>query len=330
MQVFNISDTFPTLVTLRKNLTFNELLTALPSFMPTLEELLLKRGAILFRGFPLIEPKKFVKLIKEMNLGKFANYIGGDSPRSKIMDGIYTSTEAPANIFIPLHQELSYLPTYPKHIYFFCETEPVNGGETIIGDAREIYRQLNPELVARFNEKKITYVAHYYYQSKIMDFINQIARSHKSWSEVFETTSFIDVEKFCQKHNIQIRWLKNNWLEMKQSMPPLMQHPITQETVWFNQAHLYDFNPKLLGLWGFLATKLFYFRRLTRLHEVAFANGEKIPRKDIYHIMDTLKNCTIAIPWKKGDMMVLDNILTMHGRATFKGPRRILTSLTAT
>ncbi|STX51417.1 Taurine catabolism dioxygenase TauD, TfdA family [Legionella busanensis] len=46
--------------------------------------------------------------------------------------------------------------------------------------------------------------------------------------------------------------------------------------------------------------------------------------------MDTLKNCTIAIPWQKGNMMVLDNILTMHGRATFKGLRRILTSLTTT
>nr|WP_160116176.1 TauD/TfdA family dioxygenase [Legionella busanensis] len=121
MQVFNISDTFPALVTLKKQLTFSELLTVLPAHMPTFEQLLLKRGALLFRGFPLKEPKEFVTLIKEMKLGKFANYIGGDSPRSKIMDGIYTSTEAPANIYIPLHQELSYLPTYPKHIYFFLK-----------------------------------------------------------------------------------------------------------------------------------------------------------------------------------------------------------------
>ncbi|MGQ3887592.1 TauD/TfdA family dioxygenase [Legionella sp. CNM-1927-20] len=329
MQVFNISETFPALVTLRNNLTFNELLNILPSHMPAFEKLLLTHGAILFRGFPLIEPKQFVNFIEKLNLGKFTNYIGGDSPRSKIMDGIYTSTEAPANIYIPLHQELSYLSTYPKHIYFFCEIEPVMGGETIIGDAREIYRQLNPQLVSRFTEKKITYVAHYYHKSLIMDFINRIARSHKSWSEVFETTNPAEVEKFCAENNIQLRWLKDKWLEIKQSMPPLLQHPITKETVWFNQAHLYDFNPKLLGIWKFLASKILYFRRLTRLHEVSFADGEKIPRKDIYHIMDTLKKCTVPVPWKKGDLMVLDNILTMHGRSTFKGQRRILTSLTS-
>ncbi|STX51418.1 pyoverdine biosynthesis regulatory gene SyrP-like protein [Legionella busanensis] len=108
-----------------------------------------------------------------------------------------------------------------------------------------------------------------------MDFINQLARSHKSWSEVFETANPDEVEKFCTEHNIKLRWLKNDWLEMKQSLSPLLQHPVSKEIVWFNQAHLYDFNPKLLGIWGFLTTKLFYFRRLTRLHEVFFADGKK-------------------------------------------------------
>jgi alpha-ketoglutarate-dependent taurine dioxygenase len=45
--------------------------------------------------------------------------------------------------------------------------------------------------------------------------------------------------------------------------------------------------------------------------------------------MDSLDANTVKFPWQRGDMLVLDNVLSMHGRATFDGPRRILTALTS-
>ena len=107
-----------------------------------------------------------------------------------------------------------------------------------------------------------------------------------------------------------------------------MKHPLTNETVWFNQAHLYDFSPKLLGLKRYLGAKLFYLRKLSRLHEIEFADGTAIERKDLYRVLENLQENTVAFPWKKGDVLVLDNILSMHGRAAFRGRRRILTALT--
>jgi alpha-ketoglutarate-dependent taurine dioxygenase len=65
-----------------------------------------------------------------------------------------------------------------------------------------------------------------------------------------------------------------------------------------------------------------------RLHEVFFADGSTIPLKDLYHILDVLDANTIYFPWKKGDVLVLDNILAMHGRAVFSGKRRILAAMT--
>ncbi len=161
-----------------------------------------------------------------------------------------------------------------------------------------------------------------------MDLINYFARSHKSWVEVFETDKKDKIERYCQTLGIEWQWLKGDWIEIKHRRPAVAQHPITGDKVWFNQAHLYDFNPRLLGLIRFLAVKLVYFRRLTRLHEVSFADGSSISRSDLYHILDVLEKNTVSNPWKQGDVMVLDNILTMHGRATFKGKRRILTALT--
>jgi len=326
MDDFNIEEGFPTLITFRKN--NNDWKHLLLSDALQIKHRLLNEGALVCRNLPLGTAKDFSDFIKTVNLGTLVNYLGGDSPRNKVYDEIYTSTEAPPHIYLPLHQELSYLKHYPKHIYFYCETEPLFQGETVIADARKIYNALDPDVVARFQEKNILYISHYYQKSRFMEFINSFARSHKSWMDVFETDSKQEVEQFCQSNEIEWKWLQGNWIELKHVRPATTHHPITKEIVWFNQAHLYDFNLKLLGLKNFLACKLVYFRPSTRLHEVTFADGSPIARDDIYHILDTLKKYTIPHHWKKGDVMILDNILTMHGRATFKGKRGVLTALT--
>lgn len=328
MENFSVQEGFPTIITFKKNVDSHDWKHLFPDYNFHIKQLLLNNGAVLFRNLPLSTAEHFSDFIKTINLGNFVNYIGGDSPRNKITNDIYTSTEAPPYIYIPLHQELSYLKNYPAKIYFYCEIEPSFQGETVIADARKIYQALDPDVVIRFQEKGLTYISHYYQKSKLMELINHFARSHKSWMEVFETDKKEIVEEFCQSNEIKWKWLPGNWIEIKHARPAILHHPITKETVWFNQAHLYDFNPKLLGIMRFLAAKLVYFRHLTRLHEVTFADGSAILREDLYHILDTLQKHTVPHCWKKGDVMILDNILTMHGRATFKGRRRILTALT--
>lgn len=292
-------------------------------------QLLLEHGALLFRGFPVYNATHFSTLIESLGLGQFVNYIGGDSPRDKVQGHVYTSTEAPPSFHIPLHQELSFITKFPKHIYFYCDIEPEKDGETIIGDARLILKSLNADLKNRFVENQLTYTSRYYHKSKIMDFVNSIQRSHKSWIEVFETAEKKEVEKKCQQNDFSWQWLHKDWLQIQQTRPAVHTHPLTDDTVWFNQAHLYDFNPRLLGWKKYVGAKLFYYDKSTRLHEVTFGNGKQIDRKDLYHIMDTLKKNTIAFPWKKNDVLVLDNVLAMHGRAPFKGRRRILTAMTS-
>lgn len=291
-----------------------------------LEKLLLKNGAIIFRNFPLQSAQDFDQFIQALNLGKTLSYIGGDSPREKIFNNIYTSTEAPPSFHIPLHQELSYLKTFPKHIYFFCEIAPHKRGETIIADARKIYQRLNQDVIQRFHEKGLTYISNYYFQNKLLKILN---RSHKSWLDVFETPDKQEVEKLCQASDISWKWLPKSWIEIKQQRTALLDHPITKETVWFNQAHHYDFNPKFLGFFNYLATKILYLNSSKVLHKIAFGDGSPVPRQDLYHILDVLNVETVAPKWHRGDVMVLDNVLAMHGRTTFQGPRRILTALTS-
>jgi alpha-ketoglutarate-dependent taurine dioxygenase len=319
----------PLVVQPETNMSKSEFFDFISSQQQFLKQKLLKYGGILFRGFPLENADDFAAFIRHLGTGEFVDYIGGDSPRNKIKDGIYTSTEAPPSIKIPLHNELSFVKYYPRHIFFFCETPSPTGGETIIADARKVYEGVDSSVRQRFVDKGIRYVSCYYYKNFIMYLLNKIAPSHKSWIQVFETSSKHEVEQKCHDNEFEFEWTKNDWLRISQVRPAVMNHPDTGEKVWFNQAHLYDFSPKLLGTWRYLGAKLFYCRKHTRLHEVYYANHSPIPRADLYHVMDVLDAHTIAFPWQKGDALVLDNMLTMHGRATFEGKRRILAAMTS-
>ncbi|MBA3720935.1 MAG: TauD/TfdA family dioxygenase [Parachlamydiaceae bacterium] len=289
---------------------------------------LLKYGGLLFRNFPIHNEDDFSSVIKNLKTGKFLDYIGGDSPRKKIRDGIYTSTEAPPAVKIPLHNELSFVKHYPSHIYFYCQFPPIEKGETIIADARKVLQSIDPDIKKRFGEKNIRYESCYFYKSKFMDFVNSIQTCHKSWMDVLETTDKKEAERKCIENEFEFEWNQNDWLKISQVRPAFMSHPITNEKVWFNQAHLFDFNPKFLGLWRYLAAQMLYSRKHMSLHKVFFGDKTKIPRDDIYHIMDTLDANTVSFPWQKGDVMVLDNLLAMHGRATFEGKRRVLAAMT--
>lgn len=312
----------------RKGSSREEFLEWIQSEKPNIQKQLLKSGAILLRNFPVENEFDFEAVIKTLNFGNFTDYIGGDSPRTKITGGVYTSTEAPAHFKLPLHNELSFVKKFPKHIYFYCHVAPQVGGQTIIGDARKIYNAVDPSVRERFERKGLKYVSCYYYKSKLMDTINRLQRSHKTWLDVFETEDKNDVEKKCRENEFDFRWNQNDWIRISQRRPATYVHPETNENVWFNQAHLYDFNPKFLGLWKYLAVKAFYCRSHMKLHEVFFADSTPIPREDIYHILDVLDANTVYFPWQKGDVLILDNVLAMHGRAIFSGKRRILTAMT--
>lgn len=308
--------------------SFEEFLEYLEQNREELKKKILEYGGILFRGFPIEGAEGFHKSIGRLGLGEMLNYIGGDSPRDKVSGKVYTSTEAPSSLKIPLHNEMSFIKNYPKHIYFYCQTPAKSGGATILGDANAIYRNMPEAIKGRFEKKGLKYVSNYYKKSFFLDLINKFQRSHKTWMEVFETDSPEEVEKMCHMSDFGFQWRKKQWLQVEQRTGSVLEHPETGKKIWFNQAHLYDFNPRLVGFFNWLAVKCVYAKPHTIMHEIFYGDGDKISKNDLYTVMDVLDACTISYPWEKRDFLVLDNVLMMHGRAPFKGKRKIYTALT--
>lgn len=308
--------------------SFKDFLKLIEDERDFISQEILKFGGVLFRGFPVEGAEAFNQVIETLGFGKSLNYIGGDTPRDKVRDKVYTSTEAPPSFKIPLHNEMSFIKNYPKHIYFYCETPPAEGGETTIGDARAIYQAVDPAVRKRFEQRQLRYISNFYKKSLVLDFINRFQRAHKTWMDAFETEDKEEVARRCSANHFEYKWNKNDWLQVIYNCPAIIAHPQTKEKIWFNQAHLYDYNPRLVGFLNWIGTKLIYAKKDTIMHEIYFGDGLRVSQKDLYHVMDVLDQQTIRFPWKKNDVMVLDNVLAMHGRSPFKGKRRILAALT--
>ena len=323
------NEPLPLVLRPKRDANGRELIELLRIHGSAIRSCLLEHGGILLRGFPITGVKGFAEVVAALATGPAVDYIGGDSPRQKLEGSVYTSTEAPSAVKIPLHNELSFTRDYPKHIFFHCAIAPAERGETILGDARRIYGELDDTVRERFIARGLKYASCYYGQSWVMDLLNRMQPSHKSWRSVFETQDRDRLEELCRQHDFGFEWHDDNWVRISQTRPAAIMHPETRQQVWFCQPHLYDFNPRLLGWWRWVGAKLFYARPHTRLHEVFHADGSEIARSDIYHLMDTLDACTVSFPWCSGDVLMLDNVLGMHGRATFNGQRRILAAMTS-
>ena len=277
----------------------------------SLRDLLLDAGAILFRGFEIQNASDFEAFVKHFSGKELFNYAGGTSPRTaRDIAGIYTSTEYPPEIKIPLHNELSYSSIYPVHVYFCCLRPADYGGETTLGDSRAILRNLDQNTVEMFKSRKVRYVRN----------LGSDKGSGYSWQDAFEADDAPTVEKICDARGAEYEWTADG-LRISEVRPATAVHPVTGEEVWFNQAE------------GFHESNVFvdgdrpFGNHLPRLHST-FGDGSPICRLTLEHVRTVIENETIKHCWKQGDVLVLDNRLAAHGRMPFQGQREVLVAMT--
>jgi alpha-ketoglutarate-dependent taurine dioxygenase len=273
-------------------------------------QLLYKYGALLFRDFEINNIGDFETITKKF-VGQFLDYKGGDSPRDKIFNNIYTSTHYPPHLPISLHNELSFSNKYPKLLFFYCDIQPQEGGETPIADGRKILKNLKPILIEKFNKKQLKYIMNLHDGYGI----------GKSWKECFETDNPSEVENILNSKNAEFSWGENySSLRIEEVVQPIIYHPETGEKVFFSQAD--QWHPSNLdketyeGLKEFLEEEDFY-------HYCEYADGTKLENEELNEIRTVVEDSKISFPWQKGDILLIDNILTLHGRNPYKGNRKI-------
>jgi alpha-ketoglutarate-dependent taurine dioxygenase len=306
----------------------NDLLTQQLSWLQrntkTIDEQVYRAGVLLLRGFDVNSPDSFRAVCAAINPA-LQKYTGGDSPRTGVVDKVYTSTEYAEELEVLLHNELSYAGWSPQRVFFGCLIPSETGGETHLADGRRVYSSMDPKVRNRFEEKGVTYLQHLWCEEGEPGV-------GKSWQQTFETHSRAEAEQYLIQTDMTFEWTEFG-IRTAAKKPAVRTHNITGEHCWHNQADQWHrLMPSVKDTVGNESSSMQVNPSSTAGIEtlgnhVTFGDGSEISVDDLQHIRSISRQCEIKFPWQRGDIMVIDNVLCMHGRKPFTGQRQVLVAM---
>jgi len=274
-------------------------------------ERLLQHGAVLFRNANLRDVPTFECFLKTL-CGDLLEYRERSSPRNRVEGFIYTSTEYPANESIFLHNENSYQKTFPLKVAFFCVVAPERGGQTPLADVRRVYERIPVPVRQKFADRKVMYVRNF------RDGLGL------SWPTVFQTDNKAEVEEYCRRAGIEVEWRAGGGLRTRQVRPAIARHPRTGEMVWFNHATFFHVSTLPLSVRECLLRD---FGEEDLPNNTYYGDGSPIEPATLDELRQIYAGETVAFEWRKGDLLLLENMLVAHGRSPFQGERKIVVGM---
>jgi hypothetical protein len=274
---------------------------------------LLRHGAILFRGFAVTSTGDFNACIDAVSGGAL-EYKFRASPRTQINKdfNVYTSTDYPAQESIFPHNEHAYSPVLPLHLFLYCDLPSLTEGETPIGSTRTLLARIRPDVVDTFARKKVMYVRNFGEGFGL------------PWQTVFQTSDRSQVEAYCKTVGIVPEWKSDDRLRTRQIGPALLRHPKTGEAVWCNHATFFH----ELSLPASAREQLrSAFAPEDLPQNTFYGDGTPIEADVIRHLQGLYQDVMVKFLWQKGDVLMLDNFLSLHGRSPYTGPRRIMVAM---
>ncbi|MGD1704142.1 TauD/TfdA family dioxygenase [Dapis sp. BLCC M229] len=299
-------------------------------------------GAILFRGFEVETAVQFESILKLLKVKLESNYYFGSAQRERITDKVFTSSEAPANMIIPPHNELNMVPLRPNFLAFFCQIEPALYGETPIINTEKIFNELSPKLQYKFANSPQKYV--------------RFVPNHLL-GIVFEKLSREEITKMLQEEEFCFHWKADGSLYFECSYIPLFYHPITGKLCFglttcdcfvtrkwyrnigqrypFIQELYYNSLPSKLYKTleerrGSTATVLENLQQQSSTLSMCLVNEEgnctKMTEGEATELAKAEWKNAAVFPWRQGDILVIDNLQVAHGRLNTQLPRKILTA----
>ncbi|CAB9519685.1 Taurine catabolism dioxygenase TauD, TfdA family [Seminavis robusta] len=316
------------------------------------DEQILKYGAVLFRGFDIDSAAEVEADVRALE-PNLSNEYRGTSPRNtqEGSDFVFSAAEVPSHFPIAQHLEMSFLPAPPRRLFFSALQAPhatpgKKGGETALTDFRKVYRDLPPKLREKLATKKIRYTRKHKEYGFKPEFMTTDITSLKGWSDLFDTHDQTLVEEICRAEDTPMRWEggKDKKLFVSEyNSEPFQYHPDTKEPVYFNHAQVFHWSTFPAELFhAFRRTKDIRFllrsistglvsfvtygllRRRVSLH-VSYGDGSPISVREMGQIRKAIHKNMVFNQWKTGDLLLIDNFSTSHGREpTYSKNRKIV------
>jgi alpha-ketoglutarate-dependent taurine dioxygenase len=276
------------------------------------QEQVLSHGAVLLRGFGVSSPADFERVVTHL-AGPPLAYTERSSPRSALHGNLYTSTDYPAEEEIFLHNENSYQASWPRNLFFCCLSAPDTLGATPLADIRCVLALIDPAVREEFARRDWMVVRNFH------------SGFGPSLNYVFGTDDRHVIDDYCRRRGIATEWLPDGQFRTRSVRRAIHRHPETGEQVWFNHATFFHHSTLPADVVEGLS-EIFAPGDLPT--DSRYGDGEPIPDAVVAHLRDCYRQATVRFDWRDGDVLMIDNMLTAHGREPFTGTRQIAVAMT--
>jgi alpha-ketoglutarate-dependent taurine dioxygenase len=268
-------------------------------------------GSLVIRGLPVSDVVDFAAVRDEL-IDDHLRYRERSTPRSDLGDGVYTSTDMPARHPIRLHNESSYVVQFPGILLFGCVVAPAEDGATTVGDSREVLARLDPGLVGRFRERGWALWRNYHPSLSL------------SWSTAFGTSDRAELESLLEEGRIAWRWRSDDVLQTGQRRAAVLRHPVTGEETWFNHVAFWNrhtMSPEMRDM------LLESYGDEGLPYDTGYGDGQQLTKEEADHLNEVYDQVERSEPYRVGDLLLVDNLLSCHGRQPYFGNRKILVAM---
>lgn len=268
-------------------------------------------GGVLIRGLPLTDRPGFEKLVTGLGY-EALGYRGGIAVRKNDSGVALKASEEDSRITLSPHNEMAYLPDYPRRVFFFCETAAPSGGEVPVNDIRETAAAIPHDVKAAFRTRGVRY-----HRTLAM----ASGPGATGWADTFGTTDRGQLADHLAASGYTSEW-DGDVLRYHYRREAFAAHPESAEELWFNQV-----TELHCSYWrshpDFAADLPAYDYPAT----TTYGDGTPFEDDEISFLRGVLWRTTKAVRMLPGDLLVLDNQVVQHGRMAYRGTRRHYVSL---
>jgi alpha-ketoglutarate-dependent taurine dioxygenase len=145
-----------------------------------------------------------------------------------------------------------------------------------------------------------------------------------NWQTVLRTNDMREAEEICRRNLMKFEWKERGRLRTVSVRPAVVRHPATNDWVWFNQAQHWHVSCLDPSAREFVESS---FREEDYPRNCYYGDGTPIEDSVMAEILAVYRELEVVFPWQEGDAVVLDNLLTAHGRNAYTGERRLLVAM---
>jgi hypothetical protein len=231
--------------------------------------------------------------------------------RTDFGNGILSPISWPQDRHICPLQESSFSTTFPSVVLTACITPPDGDGRAHLSDARRIAEHLPADLADRVRSGGWTMTRAFHGGFGV------------SWREAFSVTDRAALEDRFETEEIESAWLPSGMLHTARKRPGFIKHPETGEECWFNQIGFLNAGSLDPAERRFMTKSFGKYLPM----DTFFGDGSPLSEEDVAAIDDAYDATKISVPWRRGHLLITDNIIMAQGRSAIEGSPEFLIAL---